>query len=154
MILLFSSTVEQPVQRLQVVLERLKHESLKAKLSKCFFLRKEVHYLDHVISADGVSTDPGKIEVVANWPSPTTASELRSFLGFASYYRRFVEGFAKLAAPLHRAVAECAGTKSHKKIDQRLSRCWTDECKQSFETLKAKLTTAPVLAYADFTLVA
>lgn len=148
-IVVFSSTVEQHLERLKGVLERLQSEGLKAKLSKCSFFRKEVHYLGHVISADGVSTDPGKIEVVANWPCPTTASELRSFLGFASYYRRFVEGFAKLAAPLHRAVAECGGTK---KPDQRFSRCWTDECNKNFDTLKAKLTTAPVLAYADFSL--
>uniref|UniRef100_A0AAQ4RQJ6 Reverse transcriptase/retrotransposon-derived protein RNase H-like domain-containing protein n=1 Tax=Gasterosteus aculeatus aculeatus TaxID=481459 RepID=A0AAQ4RQJ6_GASAC len=144
-------TVEQHIERLQVVLERLKHECLKAKLSKCFFLRKEVHYFGHILSADGVSTDPGKIEVVANWPITTTTVELRSFLGFASYYRRFVEGFAKLAAPLHRAVAESGGTKT-RKVEQQFSRCWTDECNQSVETLKAKLTTAPVLAYADFTL--
>lgn len=148
-IVVFSSTIEQHLERLKVVLERLQCEGLKAKLSKCSFFRKEVHYLGHVISADGVSTDPAKIEVVANWPFPATASELRSFLGFASYYRRFVEGFAKLAAPLHRAVAECGGTK---KPDQRFSRCWTEECNKNFETLKAKLTTAPVLAYADFTL--
>lgn len=104
-IVVFSSTVEQHVERLRVVLERLEHEGLKAKLSKCSFFRKEVHYLGHVISAEGVSTDPGKIEVVANWPTPTSATELRSLLGFASYYRRFVQGFAELAAPLHKVVA-------------------------------------------------
>lgn len=151
-IVVFSSTVEQHLDRLKVVLERLQREGLKAKLSKCAFFRKEVQYLGHVISADGVSTDPGKIEVVANWPIPTTASELRSFLGFASYYRRFVEGFAKLAAPLHRAVAECGGTKTTKKTDQQFARCWNEECNKSFEALKTKLTTAPVLAYADFSL--
>lgn len=151
-IVVFSSTVGQHLERLKVVLERLQREGLKAKLGKCSFFHKEVNYLGHVISADGVSTDPGKTEVVANWPTPTTAPELRSFLGFASYYQRFVEGFAKLAAPLHRAEAECGGTKTSKKSDQQLSRCWTNECSRSFEGLKAKLTTAPVLAYADFSL--
>lgn len=102
----FSSTVDPHLDRLKGVLERLQHEGLKAKLSKCSFFCKEVQYLGHVISADGVSTDPGKIEVVANWPVPTTALVLYSFLGFDSYYRWFVEGFAKLAAPLHRALAE------------------------------------------------
>ncbi|KAK7881610.1 hypothetical protein WMY93_030019 [Mugilogobius chulae] len=105
-IVVFSSTVLQHLERLDVVLGRLQKEGLKAKLSKCRFFQREVHYLGHVISDQGVATDPSKIEVVANWPTPSSATELRSFLGFASYYRRFVEGFAKLAAPLHRRVAE------------------------------------------------
>ena len=89
--------------------------------------------------------------MVANWPIPTTASELRSFLGFASYYR-FVEGFAKLAAPLHKVVAEFGHAKTGKKSERGVIRCWTDECQQSFQALKTTLTTAPVLAYADFSL--
>lgn len=74
--------------------------------------KQEVGYLGHVFSSTGVSTDPGKIEAVAKWGPPRQVAELRSFLGFASYYRSFVEGFAKLAAPLHKLVAELAGTKS------------------------------------------
>uniref|UniRef100_A0A3B3XY23 Gypsy retrotransposon integrase-like protein 1 n=1 Tax=Poecilia mexicana TaxID=48701 RepID=A0A3B3XY23_9TELE len=150
-IVVFSSSVDQHLERLKVVLDRLLQQGLKAKLSKCSFFQKEVRYLGHVISGEGVATDPSKVEVVANWPTPTKASELRSFLGFASYYRRFVEGFAKLAAPLHRAVTQCAGAKAGKKSDCGLAACWTDECQKSFEILKAKLTTTPVLAYADFT---
>ena len=73
-------------------------------------LSKEVNYLGHIISREGVATDRGKIEAVAGWPRPNHVSELRSFLGFASYYRRFVQGFAKLAAPLHRLVAQLTGT--------------------------------------------
>ena len=151
-IVVFSSTVEQHLERLRVVLDRLKNEGLKAKLSKCSFFQKEVHYLGHVISRDGVSTEPGKVEAVTNWPMPKTVSELRSFLGFASYYRRFVEGFAKLAAPLHKAVAEFGSTKTGKKSKHGVIEQWTDECEQGFKALKARLTTAPVLAYADFTL--
>lgn len=151
-IVVFSSTVEQHLKRLRVVLERLEREGLKAKLSKCSFFRKEVNYLGHVISAEGVATDPGKIEVVANWPTPTFATELRSFLGFASYYRRFVQGFAKLAAPLHKVVALCSNPRIGKKSDQQLSNFSTEECNQSFEALKVKLTTSPVLAYADFSI--
>ena len=151
-IVVFSSSVEQHLERLRVVLGRLQAEGLKAKLSKCAFFQKEVHYLGHVISGQGVSTDQGKIEVVANWPVPTTVSELRSFLGFASYYRRFVEGFAKLAAPLHKTVAEFGRTQASRASERGVIKCWTDECQQSFQALKTKLTTAPVLAYADFSL--
>ena len=117
-IVVFSSTFQQHLERLEVVLQRLKYESLKAKLSKCSFFQHEVRYLGHIISAEGVSTDPGKVVVVASWQPPTTILELRSFLGFASYYRRFVEGFAKLAAPLHRLVAELVASKSRRSEPQ------------------------------------
>lgn len=150
-IVVFSSTFRQHLERLEVVLQRLRKEGLKAKLSKCSFFQQEVSYLGHVISANGVSTDPGKVEVVANWQPPTTIFELRSFLGFASYYRRFVEGFAKLAAPLHRLVAELGGSKSRRSSSQVREK-WAPEHQQSFEALKAKLTNSPVLAYADFSL--
>lgn len=151
-VVVFSSSVDQHLQRLTVVLERLQQEGLKAKLEKCAFFQREVGYLGHVISDKGVSTDPKKVDVVANWRRPTHVSELRSFLGFASYYRRFVEGFAKLAAPLHKVVAELAGTKSRKASGRSLSSVWTAECEAGFEGLKSKLTQAPVLAYADFSL--
>ncbi|RVE58875.1 hypothetical protein OJAV_G00198510 [Oryzias javanicus] len=104
-IVVFSSSIPQHLERLEVVLSRLQLEGLKVKLSKCSFLKREVQYLGHVISDKGVSTDPAKLDAVAKWPRPTTTTELRSFLGFASYYRRFVEGFAQLAAPLHRLAA-------------------------------------------------
>lgn len=108
-IVFFSGSVKQHLERLGVVLSRLEHEGLKVKLPKCAFFQQQLRYLGHVISNQGVATDPSKIEVVSSWPTPTTVSELRSFLGFASYYRRFVEGFDKLTAPLHRLVAEQCG---------------------------------------------
>ena len=86
-IVVFSSTIEQHLERLGVVLERLHHEGLKGKLSKCAFFQQEVSYLGHVISDKGVSTDPGKVRAVSSWTPPATLSELRSFLGFASYWR-------------------------------------------------------------------
>ena len=150
-IVVFSSTVEQHLERLEIVLGRLQEQGLKAKLSKCAFFQPKVRYLGHVVSDQGVSTDPSKQEVVANWQPPTTIADLRSFLGFASYYRRFVEGFAKLAAPLHKLVAELAGRKS-RGVVRIVAEHWSDECHRNFEALKTKLTTAPVLAYADFSL--
>lgn len=149
-IIVFSSSVSQHLQRLEVVLSRLQREGLKVKLEKCAFFQREVSYLGHIISCQGVSTDPAKIEAVAKWQRPSQVSELRSFLGFASYYRRFVEGFAKLASPLHKLVAELAGSRSKQGSGRDLSVAWTPQCERSFEALKAKLVSAPVLAYADF----
>lgn len=155
-IVVFSTTVSQHLERLELVLNRLHSEGLKAKLSKCTFFQRKVKYLGHVVSDQGVATDPSKIEAVAQWRSPNNVTELRSFLGFASYYRRFVEGFAKLAAPLHKLVAEHTGPKGKplgkKNLDHNFSSAWTEACQASFEALKNKLVSAPVLAYADFSL--
>lgn len=148
-IVVFSTSIAQHLERLEVVLGRLKQEGLKARLEKCAFLQQEVKYLGHVISSRGVATDPDKIKAVAQWPRPSSVTELRSFLGFCSYYRRFVEGFAKLAAPLHKLVGEFAGAKGNW-TGKSFSSAWSERCQVSFEGLKQKLTTTPVLVYADF----
>lgn len=150
-VVVYSSSIDDHLQRLGTVLSRLQHEGLKVKLSKCEFFKKEVKYLGHVISADGVSTDPDKIAAVAGWPRPNTTTEMRSFLGFASYYRRFVQGFAKMAAPLHRLVSEVQRVQGRSK-NQFLTDSWTSECEKGFNDLKATLVSAPVLAYANFSL--
>ncbi|RXN30512.1 Transposon Ty3-I Gag-Pol poly [Labeo rohita] len=108
--------------------------------------------MGHVTSAKGVSTDPSKVLAVAQWRRPSSATELRSFLGFASYNRRFVEGFAKIAAPLHRLGADFSGSKvkSRKNTESGFVEAWSRQCEESFEELKVRLTTALVLAYADF----
>lgn len=151
-IIVFSSSVEDHIHRLDLVLSRLRKKGLKVKLEKCCFFQKEVQYLGHLVSREGVSTDPAKVSAVAKWPRPTTVSELRSFLGFAGYYRRFVEGFSKLAAPLNRLGAELASTKSRKGQGPRLDGVWTDVCETSFQALKQRLVSAPTLAFADFNL--
>ena len=150
-IVIFSSSFQQHLQRLEVVLGRLKEHNLKLKLSKCHFFQEEVQYLGHVISARGVATDPDKIQTVLQWKRPTTLTDLRSFLGFASYYRRFVAGFAKHAGPLHKLVAEVQGKgKKRGGANAMLGNLWNDHCEQAFETLKQELVSAPVLKYADF----
>ena len=152
-IVIFSTTFSQHLQRLDMVLGRLRQHQLKLKLSKCCFFRTEVPYLGHIVSAAGVATDPEKVRAVAEWPPPRTLKDLRAFLGFASYYRRFVEGFAHLAAPLHRLVGECQGPrKAPAPRTVALGSRWSDACQQGFQQLKQRLTTAPVLAYADFRL--
>lgn len=151
-VIVFSSSMEQHLERLERVLSRLHQEGLKVKLEKCCFFRTEVKYLGHVISNKGVSTDPEKVAAVANWPRPQDVAALRSFLGFTSYYRRFVKNFSVIAAPLYRLIGELGGSKDRKGTRRPLSSAWTEACEGSFQDLKVRLTTTPVLAYANFSL--
>ena len=100
-IIIFSKTFEEHMKRLEDCFERLQQHGLKLKGSKCEFLQREIQYLGHIVSESGIKTDPDKINTLRKWPVPTNIPELRSFLGFAGYYRRFVEGYAKLAKPLN-----------------------------------------------------
>lgn len=150
-VIIFSATVKQHLERLGEVFSRLQKQGLKVKLSKCSFFQHQVNYLGHVVSAEGVSTDPMKIEVVKDWKRPGHLAELRSFLGFASYYRRFVQGFSKIAAPLHHLVGKLTGPRRKGRTPPvSLAASWDDSCEHAFQSLKEKLTSAPVLAYADF----
>ncbi|KAL5549393.1 hypothetical protein UlMin_004624 [Ulmus minor] len=133
-ILIYSKTREDHEAHLELVLQRLKEHRLYAKFKKCEFWIEQVTFLGHVISKDGVSVDPSKVEAMSNWPRPTTIIEIRSFLGMAGYYRRFVEGFSRIARPLT--------TLTQKNV--RFT--WTEDCEKSFQELKKRLTTAPVLA--------
>lgn len=151
-VVVFSSFISQHLVRLEEVFSRLERQGLKIKLSKCNFFQEQVKYLGHVVSAQGVATDPDKVRVVGEWRRPTHLAELRSFLGFASYYRRFVKGFASLAAPLHQLVNRMSGSKRKGKTPKlTLVSEWNEVCENAFESLKQCLITAPVLAYADFT---
>lgn len=150
-ILVYSPSFQSHLERLDVVLRRLKNTGLKVKLGKCHFLQKEVRFLGHQISADGIATDPSKVAAVKEWPVPSAVKELQSFLGLCSYYRRYVEGFSKIAAPLHDVVNQCLNACSSTKAGKRLSALWDSDCQKAFDMLKEKLITAPVLGFADFT---
>jgi len=100
-IICFSTTIEEHLERLTTILQRLRSSGLKLKPEKCLLFQKSVSFLGHTISESGIGTDPNKIEAVSDWPTPTSVKEVRSFVGMASYYRRFVKYFAKKAAPLN-----------------------------------------------------
>lgn len=136
-ILIYSKTREEHLQHLQQVLQILRKHRLYAKLSKCEILKQKVEYLGHYISSEGISVDLRKVTVVKEWPIPTNISELRSFLGLASYYRKFVKGFSSIAAPLTLLL--------HK--DQPYK--WDDTKQVAFDELKRLLTSAPVLLLPD-----
>ena len=132
-ILIYSGSKEDHEEHLRVVLHILRENQLYAKFSKCQFWLDSVAFLGHVISVEGVSNNPQKIKAIVNWKPPTNVIEIQSFLGLAGYYRKFVEGFSKLAAPL---------TKLTRKEEKFI---WSEACQQSFDELKRKLTSAPVL---------
>ncbi|GJY11073.1 putative nucleotidyltransferase, ribonuclease H, partial [Tanacetum coccineum] len=132
-ILVYSKTREEHEDHLRIVLEILRQKKLYAKFSKCDFWLGQVAFLGHIVSADGISMDPAKVEAITKWPRPTTVTEVRSFLGLAGYYRRFVEGFSLLALPL---------TKLMRKGEKFV---WNEEREKSFEELKRRLVSSPIL---------
>ena len=99
-ILVYSKDEQEHEQHLNIVLQTLREKKLYAKLSKCDFWLKEISFLGHIVSAEGIRVDPVKIEAVVNWKPPRSVTEVRSFLGLAGYYRRFVKGFSVIASPL------------------------------------------------------
>jgi hypothetical protein len=146
-ILVYSSTVQEHIDRLDRVFTRLADFGLKIKGAKCKLFRRHVSYLGHVVGPEGVAVDNDKIKRIEDWPIPKTGAQLRSFLGLAGYYRRFVPGFSKIAAPLHALVPSLAKGNSRSKPSPF---CWSSEAQVAFDTLKQTLTQAPVLAYPDF----
>ena len=114
-IIVFTWTPAENLVRLQAVFNKLKAAGLKLKPSKCELFRKQINYLGHVVGHNGVTTDPIKIESVTEWPRPTTVTEGRSFLGFVSYYRRFIPNFSKVAKPLNKFLQNLEGTSNQKK---------------------------------------
>jgi len=136
-ILIYSKTKKEHAEHLRIVLTSLRDHQLYAKFSKCEFWLDKVHFLGHVLAAEGVAVDPGKVEDVLNWKPPTTVHEVRSFVGMAGSYRRFIPDFSRVAKPITTLL------KNQTKF------VWSSECEQAFPTLKRLLTTAPVLAQPD-----
>lgn len=137
-ILIYSPTLEDHLEYIRQVFTLLAADQWKVKFSKCQFARQSISYLGHIVSNHGVSTDPKKVQPVQRWPQPKDIKELRSFLGLAGYYRKFVQHFALLARPLTDLLKK--GTLF----------VWTPAHSSAFEALKAALVSAPVLALPDF----
>ena len=137
-IIIPSRNIKQQCERLKAVLSRFRKHNLRVKASKCTFGATHATFLGHVVSSQGVHTDPNKIQAVSALPEPTTIEQVRSFLGLAGYYRRFIPKFATLSSPLVQL------TKKGCKF------LWGDKQKESFSLLKSHLCSAPVLAYPQF----
>jgi hypothetical protein len=137
-ILIYSKSWEDHLQHVDKVLQLLKEQQLYAKPSKCFFGVKEVEYLGHIVSHEGVKVDPNKIKAMMDWPIPKTLKNLRGFLGLTGYYRKFVRNYGRIAAPLMALTKKDAFS-------------WTPEATKAFEQLKEAMCTAPVLTTPDFT---
>ncbi|GKC69626.1 putative reverse transcriptase domain-containing protein [Tanacetum coccineum] len=133
-ILIYSKNKEEHEEHLKAILELLKKEELYAKFSKCEFWIPKVQFLGHVIDCQGIHVDPAKIESIKDWASPKTPTEIRQFLGLAGYYRRFIEGFSKIAKPMTKLT------------QKKVAFEWGDKQEAAFQTLKTKLCSAPILA--------
>ncbi|CAB0016930.1 unnamed protein product [Nesidiocoris tenuis] len=138
-LVLFHESWEQQLDELCDLLQLFRQADLKLQLQKCHFLQKQVHYLGHIVSAEGIQPDDRKLEAVRNYPVPTSVKHFRAFVGLCSYYRRFVKSFASIAHPLTHLT----------KKDVHFQ--WGPEQQLAFETLKERLTSPPILAYPDFT---
>ncbi|WOH15435.1 hypothetical protein DCAR_0934976 [Daucus carota subsp. sativus] len=138
-ILVYNKTLSEHKVHLRAVLELMKQHELYAKESKCVIGKQQLEYLGHIISAEGVSTDPDKVAAMKNWPIPTSIKQLRGFLGSTGYYRRFVKGYGEISRPLTSLLRKGAFT-------------WGVEATKAFEQLKTAMISTPVLALPDYTI--
>ena len=153
-ICIFAETADQMLDRIEFVFSRLKEFNLKIKPKKSHFFQTSVTFLGHILSADGVSPNPEKVAKIKDWPTPKTPKEVHSFVGLASYYRRFIPNFAKWAAPLHALIVPASFKQKICRGEMKKSDLpefqWTPACQEGFDQLKKALTEAPVLAYPDY----
>ena len=138
-VIVHAKTLADEFENLRTVFRRLRQAGLKLNPRKCHLFQKSVRYLGHVVSESGIAVDPKKTIAVGNWPEPRNKTEVRSFLGLSTYYRRFIPHFADVARPLQQLTEK----------DREFS--WTEECQGSFENLKQLLAMTPILAYPNLT---
>ena len=144
-LILFSKTVQDHLSKMEKLFRRIKAYGIKLKPSKCHFLKTQVNYLGFEISDKGIGPETGKIEAVKEWKRPSTIKELRGFLGFVTFYRRFIRNFAKIAKPLNEFL-KGEKKKSNEKIEDK----WTENAESAFQTLKEALIKAPIMKGVEF----
>ncbi len=152
-IIIFSNTFEQHLERLEAVFKRLSDNGLKLKPSKCELFRDKVKYLGHIVSVNGIETDPEKSEALKTWPVPRNVEDVRKFIGFTGYYRRFVQNYARIVQPLNDLLKGLPqkGKKKKKSGNPALWR-WEEPQQHAFDTLIKCLTSPPILTYANYSL--
>lgn len=153
-IMIYSKTFEEHLTQVDRVLELIIDAGLKLRPDKCDFLKDQIKYLGHTISSEGIQANDEKIQAIVDWETPQTVESLRSFLGLASYFRKFVKDFSLIAGPLHDVVTkklkQNKGQNKKKTVSIHPVEDWGDKQEVAFKTLKKKLTEAPVLGFADF----
>ncbi|CAM4573172.1 unnamed protein product [Caretta caretta] len=165
-LIVFGRTLEEHEERLLKVLDRLEDYGLKLSIDKCQFCRTSVKYVGHIVSQEGVSTDPDKIEALTTWPRPSNYRELKTFLGFSGYYRRFVKNYATIVKPLNDLTRGHQSSKNKSKSKNKgrspkppvqrhngpfapFGPRWDERCERAFREIITCLTHAPVLVFAD-----
>ena len=146
-VIIFSTTFEKHLERLDVVFSRLKEHNLKLKGTKCEFLKSHVTFLGHVVAENGIETYPEKTEAIRTWSTSKTVKDVQAFLGFTGYYRRFIQDYARIARPLNDLlVGHCTKRKSKAAMSKkkRTSFTWTEKQQEAFDTLRDKLMNPPV----------
>ena len=148
-IIIFSDTFDIHLDRLEAVFQRIHTYNLKLKASKCECFKTQVTFHGHVVSEDGIKTDPDKTRVLREWPTPRSVKDVRKFLGFTGYYRRFIKGFATIVRPLNDLLIGHS-TKKATKAQKKTPFKWEEPQQQAFDKIREMLTNPPVLAYADY----
>ena len=151
-LIIFSKTFEEHVERLERIFQRLREVNLKLSPKKCEFFKRKVRYVGHIVSAEGVEPDPDKVEKVKEWPTPTNPDDVRRFLGFVGYYRRFIKDFSKIARPLSDLVPEPTKKARRKPSNSIIPDKWIWGAQQqdAFDNLKRQLISFPILGFPEY----
>ena len=154
-LIIFSKTVEEHLDKLDIVLQRLVEHGLKIEPSKCAILRESVKFLGRVVSENGIECDPEKVKAVEEWPVPENTEELGAFLATVGYHRKYIKNFSQIAKPLHELLStdpnRCKKKQGRKRVkSKKIEWNWEGKHDEAFNILKQRLVTAPLLGFPDF----